>query len=66
MIDLKDWNVKNLGNMIVMMIVLLFLVTIVHLVISPLFVSLLPTVFATKLTLSETLLFLILLRSVMK
>lgn len=66
MVDFKTWNVKKLGDLIITMIVLLFFVTIVHMVISPLLVTILPTVFTAKLTITDTILFLILVHATTK
>jgi hypothetical protein len=62
MLNLKDWNVKHLGETIVSLIVLLVLVAIIMTIISPVLTTVLPTVFATHLTVTDTLLLLVLLR----
>lgn len=64
MVNYKDWNLKHLGNLVVLGIILILLITMIHIFVSPLLVTLLPMVFTTTLTLTDTLLFLILLRLV--
>ncbi|MCE3231926.1 MAG: hypothetical protein K0R98_183 [Rickettsiaceae bacterium] len=61
MINFKEWNVKHLGDIVVSIIVLLLGVAFVMGFISPVLTAALPAVF-TKLTLTDTLLLLILLR----
>jgi hypothetical protein len=60
MINLKEWSLKHLTDMLLVTFVTALLVTIFHLVISPLLVTVLPTVFVAKLTLTDTLLFILL------
>ncbi len=62
MITFKDWNVKHLGDMLLLGVVLILIVTLMHMVVSPLLTTVLPTVFIAKLTLTDILLFLILVR----
>jgi hypothetical protein len=62
MVNLKDWNVKHLGETIISVIVLLVIVAIIMTVVSPILTAVLPTVFAVKLTLTDTLLLLMLVR----
>ena len=66
MVNFKDWNLKHLGNMIIVGFVLVILIAMIHMFVSPLLTVLFPAVFVTTLTLTDTLLFLILLRLVVK
>ncbi|NDF12186.1 MAG: hypothetical protein EB060_05170 [Proteobacteria bacterium] len=60
-VNYKDWNMKNLGNYLVLGIVFFVLIAVIHMFVSPLLVLILPTVFAAPLTITETILFLILI-----
>lgn len=60
-VNYKDWNIRNLGSIFVLGIVIMLVIGVIHLFISPLLMIVLPTVFTAKLTLTETLLFLVLL-----
>jgi len=62
MISLKDWNLKSLGYFIVNGVLLLILASIVMTFVSPMLVTLLPALFVTKLTLTDTLLLFILIK----
>lgn len=62
MINFKDWNVKELGNVVLLGIVLIVVITIFMTFFNPLLVTVLPTIFAHGLTVTEVLLLLILIR----
>jgi len=62
MVNFKDWNVKELGNMVVLGIVLVVIIALFMTFINPLLVSVLPTIFTTALTITDVLLLLILIR----
>lgn len=62
MLHLKDWNMKHLLDSVVLGIVLVLVITLVHLIVSPLLVTILPMVFKTGLSLTEILLLLVLIR----
>ena len=62
MINYKEWNLKTLGNMVIFGIVLFLLIALMHIVVSPVLTMVLPMVFTTGLTITEILLFLILVR----
>lgn len=66
MVNFKNWDLEHLGNMILLGFALIMIVTVVHVFVSPLLVTLLPSVFTTGLTLTDTLLFLILMRLIVK
>lgn len=60
MIDLKDLNLKNLGDILITGFVVMLIVALFHAVLSPILSTLLPTIFTTTLTLTDTLLLLLL------
>lgn len=60
MINYKDFSLKHLTDILLLTFVTVLIVTIFHLVVSPLLVTILPAVFATKLTITDTLLLLLL------
>lgn len=60
-VDYKTWNLKTLGNLFVLGLVMAVIIGMIHLVVSPLLMTILPTVFLAPLSLTETLLFLLLL-----
>lgn len=66
MIDYKNWNLKHLGHMVVLSIILILVIGMIHLFVSPLLTTLFPAVFTTALTLTDTILFLILLKLVVR
>jgi hypothetical protein len=61
MVDFK-FDVKTLGNLLGIGITLLIVIALLMVFISPLLTTLLPTIFVAKMTLTEVLLFLILVR----
>lgn len=63
-LDYKNWSVKDLGHIVVVSIILVVLITVMTLFVSPLLTTVLPMVFTTKLTLTEILLFFVLVRLV--
>jgi len=65
-IDYKSFNVKDLGSLFVIGILLLVVVALVTMFISPMLTTLIPSLFATPLGLTDTLLFLILITLVVK
>ncbi len=60
-INYKEWNIRNLGSIFILGIVVMLVIGVIHLFVSPLLMIVLPTVFTVPLTLTETLLFLLLL-----
>lgn len=62
MINFKEWNVKELGNLVVLGIVLIVVITVFTTFVNPLLVTILPTIFAHGLTITDVLLLLILIR----
>lgn len=60
MINLKDFNLKHLGDILVMGFVTMLIVALFHTVLSPILVSVLPTVFTTSLSLTDTILLVLL------
>ena len=62
MINFKEWNIKHLIDSVVLGVIIVVVIALVHLIVSPLLVMILPTVFTTGLTLTEVLLFLMLIR----
>lgn len=62
MINFKDWNVKTLGDLVVLGIILIVVVSIFMTFINPLLVALLPTIFTHTLSVTDVLLLLILIR----
>ncbi len=63
-LDYKNWSVKDLGHIVIVSIILVVLITIMMLFVSPVLTTVLPMVFTTKLTLTEVLLFFVLVRLV--
>lgn len=59
-------DVKDLGNIVGISITLLIVIALLMAFLSPLLVTILPTIFAVKLSLVEVLLFLILVRLYVK
>ncbi len=62
MINFKEWNLKHVGEIVLLGIVLIFVVTLITTFVSPLLMTILPTIFTTALSLTDTLLLLILVR----
>ncbi len=62
MINFKEWNIKELGNLVVLGMVLILVVSIFMTFINPLLVTVLPTIFTHALTITDVLLLLILIR----
>ncbi len=62
MINFKEWNLKYIGNVVFVSIILVVFAAVIKTFIGPLLVTVLPTIFATPLTLTETLLLLMLVR----
>lgn len=62
-LDFKTWNVMELGRMIVLGIILIVVVAIFHVVVSPVLVAVLPSVFTAPLSVTDILLFMILIRT---
>ena len=62
MLNLKDWNIKTLGELFVTAIVMLLIVAVIVTFVSPILTAILPTIFTTSLTLTDALLLLILIR----
>lgn len=60
-INYKEWNLRNLGHLIILGLIITVVIGVMHLVVSPLLMALLPMVFTTTLTLTDTLLFLVLI-----
>lgn len=60
-VNYKDWNLTNLGQLVILGIVFTLIIAAMHFFVSPLLVMVLPTVFTTGLSLTEVLLFLILI-----
>jgi uncharacterized membrane protein len=65
-INYKDWNLKNLGNVFVLGLVFTLIIAVIHLFVSPLLVLVMPTVFVAPLTLTETLLFMLLITLILR
>lgn len=62
MVNFKTLNIKELGNLVVLGIVLLVVISILMIFVNPLLVTILPTVFTHGLSVTEILLLLILIR----
>lgn len=62
MISIKSFDVKHLGEILVLGIVLLVVITIFMTVINPLLTTVLPTVFTHGLTLTDTILLFVLMK----
>lgn len=62
MVNFKTWNVKELGDMAILTIVLLVVITIFMTFVNPLLVTVLPTIFTHTLGVTDVLLLLILIR----
>jgi hypothetical protein len=65
-INYKDWNMKNLGHLLVLGLVFTVIIAVIHMFVSPLLVLVLPTVFTAPLSLTDTLLFLLLITQMVK
>jgi hypothetical protein len=65
-INYKDWNMKNLGHLLVLGLVFTVIIAVIHMFVSPLLVLILPSVFTAPLSLTDTLLFLILITQMVK
>lgn len=65
MVNFKDWNVKMLGHVLLLIFVLVIIVAIMVLFINPLLIHVFPQVF-TAISLTDTLLLLILVRLFIK
>ncbi len=59
-INYKEWNVKDLGDFFIVGFILTVVIAIMHLFISPLLGLILPVVFTAPLTITDILLFLLL------
>lgn len=66
MINFREWNIKELGNFVVLGIVLILVVSIFMTFVNPLLVTVLPTIFTHALTITDVLLLLILMRLYVK
>ena len=62
MVNFKAWNVKELGNLATLAIVLLIVMSIFMTFVNPLLVTILPTIFTHTLSVTDVLLLLILIR----
>lgn len=62
MLNLKDINIKTLGELFVTAVVMLLIVAVIVTFVSPILTTVLPTIFTTSLTLTDALLLLILIR----
>ena len=62
MINFKEWNLKELGNIVVLGIVLVVIISVFMTFFNPLLVTVLPTIFTHALTITDVLLLLILIR----
>lgn len=60
-VNYKDWNLRNLGHLIVLGFVFTLVIAIMHIFVSPILTMILPTVFTTTLSVTDVLLFLILI-----
>ena len=58
-VKFKDWNL-DLGHAIVTLFFLSLIIAVMHIVVSPILVTILPMVFTSALSLTDVLLFLIL------
>ncbi len=61
MVNFKEWSLKHIGDVLLLALFTTIVVAMFHLVISPLLVTILPTIFITKLTITDTLLFVLLM-----
>ncbi len=61
MVNFKEWTLRHFGDVMLLGVLTIVLVTIFHLIISPLLVTILPAVFTAKLTITDTLLFVLLM-----
>lgn len=66
MINYKDWNMRHFGNMVILSVVLVLIIALVHTFVTPLLTTLLPTVFTTTISLTDILLFFVLVRLITK
>jgi hypothetical protein len=64
--DIKNFSMKHLGDLLVVTLFTVFLIVLFHMIISPLLVTILPTVFTAKLTVTDTLLFVLLVTLISK
>lgn len=62
MVNFKEWNIKELGNLVVLGMVLIVVISIFMTFVSPLLVTVLPTIFTHALSITDVLLLLILIR----
>ncbi len=62
MVNFKAWNVKELGNLATLTIVLLIVMSIFMTFVNPLLITVLPTIFTHTLSVTDVLLLLILIR----
>ncbi len=60
-VNYKDWNLTNLGHLILLGFVFTLIIAFIHVVVSPILVMVLPSIFTGTLSLTEVLLFLILM-----
>lgn len=58
-IKFKDWNL-DLGHAFITLFTVAILIAVMHIIVSPILVALLPMVFTSALSLTDVLLFLIL------
>jgi hypothetical protein len=62
MVNFKTFNVKELGNLVTLGIVLILVISIFMTFVNPLLVTVLPTIFTHTLSVTDVLLLLILIR----
>lgn len=60
MLDFKTWNLKHIGHLVTLGVILVIIIALMHLFVSPILTTVLPGVFVTSLTLTDTLLFMLL------
>lgn len=65
-LNYMNWNIRDIGHLVVVAIIFVVLIAVMHIFVSPLLTLVLPTVFVAPLTLTEILLFLLLIRLVVK
>jgi|GEM_PF-6496806 len=62
MVNFKTFNIKELGNLVTLGIVLILVISIFMTFVNPLLVTVLPTIFTHALSITDVLLLLILIR----
>jgi hypothetical protein len=60
MVDFKTFNLKHIGHLVTLGVILVIIIALITLFVSPILTTVLPGVFATSLTLTDTLLFMLL------